>query len=58
MSRQFELAERLQTWKCEDLNAEIEPHYIHMKCKEIMFWRIYKDDYATGHMHKGTWYIT
>jgi hypothetical protein len=56
VSRQFEFAERLQTWKCEDLNAEIEPDYIHIKCNEIILWRIYTDDCATGPLHKCTWY--
>jgi len=22
----------------------------------LILWRIYKDDSATGHMHRGTWY--
>jgi hypothetical protein len=28
----------------------------YIKCNVITFWRIYKDDSATGHMHKGMWY--
>jgi hypothetical protein len=52
MSCQFELAERLQTWKCEDLNAKTEtiylfswgPEVFSQQCSENILWTIYKAD--------------
>jgi len=56
VSSQFVFAQWLQTWKRENLNAEKEPDYICIKCNVTILRRIYKDDCAMGHMHKGTWY--